>query len=122
MNRQTGTVLALVAGLVLGSVATHCGSRETPPPSSAEKAVEGEAQHHEKEGLVRLSPEAVQEARIELAAAGGGELEQVLTLPGEIALNADRVVHIVPRVGGIVRRVDKTLGEEVRAGEVMAVL
>jgi membrane fusion protein, heavy metal efflux system len=123
MNKQTGTVIvAFVGSLAAGSVAIHCGRRETPPPSSAEKTAEEEAHPHEKEGLVHLSQEAVKEAGIELATAGGGALEQVLTLPGEIALNADRVVHIVPRVGGIVQRVDKTLGDQVRAGEVLAIL
>jgi len=122
VNRQTGAVVvAFVVGLALGGVALHCGRGENPPPSSAEKTAE-ETHPHEKEGVVHLSSEAVKEAGIALATAGGGELEQVLTLPGEIALNADRVVHIVPRVGGIVQRVDKTLGDQVRAGDVLAVL
>src|SRR5437899_8555850 len=120
MNRQTGAVVvAFVVGLALGSVALHYGRGENPPPSSADKTAGEDAHPHETEGLVHLSPEAVKEAGIAVATASGGELEQVLRLPGEIALNADRVVHIVPRVGGIVRRVDNTLGDQVRAAEVL---
>lgn len=74
------------------------------------------------EGVVKLSPNAAQEFGIEVAAAAGGELEQTLTLPGQIVLNSDKVAHIVPRVAGIVHRVDKYLGEHVEVGEVMAVL
>jgi len=59
---------------------------------------------------------------VEVAEAAGGWLEQSLTLPGEIALNADHVAHIVPRVGGIVREVRKFLGEDVQPGEVMAII
>jgi len=83
---------------------------------------EGEGEHADDEGRIVLSERAIRDSGIEVAAAGGGELEQTLTLPGEIVLNADKVAHIVPRVAGIVRRVDKNLGDEVQAGEVMAIL
>ena len=88
---------------------------------------EGHAEHGEGErgpedGPLVLSEKAIRESGIEVAAASGGELEQTLTLPGEIVLNADKVAHIVPRVAGIVRRVDKNLGDDVQAGELMAIL
>jgi cobalt-zinc-cadmium efflux system membrane fusion protein len=83
---------------------------------------EVEDEHGDEEGLLVLTEKAIRESGIELAAAGGGDLEQTLTLPGEIVLNADKVAHIVPRVAGIVRRVDKNLGDDVQAGEVMAIL
>ncbi|GMU83754.1 MAG: hypothetical protein AMXMBFR47_36240 [Planctomycetota bacterium] len=82
----------------------------------------GEGEHGREEGRLVLSEKAIRQSGIEVAAASGGELEQALTLPGEIVLNADKVAHIVPRVGGIVRRVDKNLGDDVQAGEVMAIL
>jgi cobalt-zinc-cadmium efflux system membrane fusion protein len=85
-------------------------------------AEHGEGEHGHEGGPLVLSEKAIRESGIEVAAASGGELEQTLTLPGEIVLNADRVAHIVPRVGGIVRRVDKNLGDDVQAGEVMAIL
>jgi cobalt-zinc-cadmium efflux system membrane fusion protein len=83
---------------------------------------EHERQDKHEEGKLTLSPEAQREAGITITEALGGALEQTLNLPGEIMLNADRVVHIVPRVGGIVQRVNKTLGDEVKPGEIMAVL
>ncbi len=85
-------------------------------------AEHGEGEHGNEAGPLVLSEKAIRESGIEVAAASGGELEQALTLPGEIVLNADKVAHIVPRVGGIVRRVDKNLGDDVQAGEVMAIL
>ena len=80
-----------------------------------------EGESHEEEGIV-LSAEVRAQMGVEVAEAAGGRLEQMLALPGEIALNADRVAHIVPRVGGIVREVRKYLGEEVQPGEVMAII
>jgi cobalt-zinc-cadmium efflux system membrane fusion protein len=92
--------------------------KQEPPRSEGEHAEHSE---HD-EGKLTLSAEAQREAGITLTEATGGTLEQTLNLPGEITLNADRVVHIVPRVGGIVQRVYKTLGDEVRPGEIMAVI
>jgi cobalt-zinc-cadmium efflux system membrane fusion protein len=43
-------------------------------------------------------------------------------LPGEIALNADKVAHIVPRFPGIALEVRKNLGDRVGEGEVLAVV
>jgi membrane fusion protein, heavy metal efflux system len=79
-------------------------------------------EHGHAEGAIILSEKAIRDSGIQVVDAAAGELEQSLTLPGEIVLNADRVAHIVPRVTGIVRRVDKNLGDLVQAGEVMAIL
>ncbi|MBW2207922.1 MAG: efflux RND transporter periplasmic adaptor subunit, partial [Deltaproteobacteria bacterium] len=54
--------------------------------------------------------------------AGPGNLEAVLTLPGEIILNDDRVALVTPYVSGYVREIRKRQGDPVRKGEVMAVL
>jgi cobalt-zinc-cadmium efflux system membrane fusion protein len=64
----------------------------------------------------------MKEAGIEVEEAMGGSLDDTLALPGEVVLNSDTVAHIVPRVAGIVRRVDKSLGDDVLPGQVMAVL
>ena len=52
----------------------------------------------------------------------GRSVQTSLTLPGTIALNADRRVHVVSRIPGIVQEIRKQLGDAVRAGEVMAVI
>jgi cobalt-zinc-cadmium efflux system membrane fusion protein len=85
------------------------------------RAGEGGHEGH-ADGPIVLSEKAIRESGIKVVSAGGGELEQTLTLPGEVVLNADKVAHIVPRVSGIVRRVDKNLGDEVQAREVIAIL
>ncbi|HMK34302.1 MAG TPA: efflux RND transporter periplasmic adaptor subunit, partial [Desulfomonilaceae bacterium] len=53
---------------------------------------------------------------------GAGNLNVCLSLPGEIAVNADRMAHIVPRLSGVVREVKKNLRDFVKEGEVMAVI
>src|SRR3990167_4184079 len=74
------------------------------------------------EGRVELTPEAIQNAGIVIETAGLVQMKTVLELPGEIGLNIDRVVHVVPRLSGVVTAVYKNLGDMVRHGEVIAVL
>ena len=74
------------------------------------------------EGRVELTPEAVQSAGIVIETAGIVQMKTFLDLPGEIGLNIDKVVHVVPRLSGVVTAVYKNLGDTVKLGEVIAVL
>ena len=126
--------LGLTAPAAPGAKDKHDHSSEKPgkeiqgaPPS--EKTVapshqeEAEGQHgHGEERLVRMSEAEMRKFGIEVSTAGPGITSQQLPLPGEVALNTDRVAHIVPRVPGVVREVRKTLGDSVKQGEVMAVI
>ncbi len=82
---------------------------------------EGEGDH-DQGSLLEMTEEEVVRLGIEVLAAAPGGLGRTIDLLGEIVLNGDRVVHVVPRVGGIVRNVYKHLGDEVVRGEVMAVI
>jgi membrane fusion protein, heavy metal efflux system len=86
------------------------------------QADEKHGEEHDEEQVVRLSEAERHEFGIEVRTAGPGKLQMHVSLPGEVVLNADRRAHVVPRVPGIVRQVHKKLGDQVRAGEAMAVL
>ena len=79
-------------------------------------------EYSQVEGRVEVSPEAIQNAGIGIETAGTARIKTVLEFPGEIELNADKVVHVVPRVSGVVTEVRKNLGDAVEHGEVIAVL
>ena len=79
-------------------------------------------EYSQVEGRVELSPEAIQSAGIVVETAGSVQMKTVLELPGEIGLNIDRVVHVVPRLSGVITAVYKNLGDTVKHGEVIAVL
>lgn len=120
----------LILGAVLGGGATYSWSTGNNKPSSPVEHGDSDHEGHDQtegrdeheEGVIVLSPEQLREFGMEVRSAEAGEISSVLTLPGEIVLNADHVAHIVPRLSGIVTRVDKRLGDEVKPGEVMAVL
>jgi cobalt-zinc-cadmium efflux system membrane fusion protein len=59
---------------------------------------------------------------VELAEANARRLNVSVSLPGEVAVDPNRLAHIVPRVAGVVREVMKRQGDRVRAGERMAIL
>jgi cobalt-zinc-cadmium efflux system membrane fusion protein len=121
--------LTVLFTVVWMAVLTTCG---TDPQSGQHQGedIDAEEDHaghdnetdHEEARVVLLEPEELQELGIALEEAGPARIVLTTELPGEVRLNTDRSVHIVPRVGGIVREVFKSLGDRVRAGEVLAVL
>lgn len=73
-------------------------------------------------GSIVITEEALTSNNIRLTQAGPGRIAQLVELPGEILLNADKVAHIVPRFPGIAQTVYKNLGDEVTSGDVLAVI
>jgi cobalt-zinc-cadmium efflux system membrane fusion protein len=69
-----------------------------------------------------LDAAAQERLGLEIAEAGPGALEISVELPGEVQVNGDRMAHVGPRVGGVAREVYASLGDNVRAGQVLAVL
>lgn len=94
----------------------HDGHDE--PDKNAE---EGHEEEHEEE-IVRLSDAELKEFNIKLETAQAGALDQYIELPGEIILNIDRVAHVVPRVAGNIRDIQATVGDQVKKGQLLAVL
>ncbi len=119
--------LCTLAGIIAWMIAfMGCKQGEAPPgtppdapPAAAESAAKAPGS---PEGIVTLTSAQVKEFGVETGVAGPGRLRVEIVLPGEVTLNADRVGHVIPRVQGVVREVRKNLGDNVRRGEVMAVL
>ena len=78
--------------------------------------------YEQLEGRVHMDVNEAREAGIVVETAGPAEIDAAVSLSGEVALNADRTVHIVPRVSGVAARVVKNLGDRVSRGDVLAVI
>lgn len=74
------------------------------------------------EGRTEISQEGIKRSAIEIEAATLVRLENKIELPAEIALNADRVSHVVPQLSGVVSQVFKNLGDTINKGELLAVI
>ncbi len=98
---------------------------EEPHSFTAQVRLEETGRRHEwsfeeAEGRIELASEAIRGAAIDTARAGPASIEVTLEAPGEIRMNAERVVQVRPRFPGQVRDMRKTLGDAVRRGEVLA--
>ncbi len=74
------------------------------------------------EARAELSEEAIKNAGIKTETAGPKKIRKTIELSGEIVLNESKVVHIVPRLAGVVKKVFKHLGDDVKKGDVLAIL
>ncbi|MGJ7611617.1 MULTISPECIES: efflux RND transporter periplasmic adaptor subunit [unclassified Variovorax] len=85
---------------------------------------EGGAHKESEEGeeKIAFTDAQVKAADIAIASAGPARIKLALQLPGEIRFNEDRTAHVVPRVAGVVEGVSADLGQEVKRGQVLAVL
>ena len=81
----------------------------------------GDDDHAGEPGLT-LSERDRSDAGIALATAGPGRLELHTRFLGEVRVNEERLAHVVPPVPGVVREVSVRIGDDVRAGQLLAVL
>jgi cobalt-zinc-cadmium efflux system membrane fusion protein len=72
--------------------------------------------------VVSLSPEAIGAADIETDVARGRRVAVEVETPGEIRMDAERVVQVRPRFAGTVHELRKSLGDPVAKGEVVALV
>ena len=79
--------------------------------------------HHDHENeIVMLSEEQIKKHGIKINKAGPGKLLMSLSTRGKIILQPDRLVHIIPKVSGVVREAYKNIGDQILTNDLLAVL
>lgn len=114
-----GCASLLIASAVL-TLMTGCGSSETPPKPAEVVSAKTEA-HDDKDGL-KLSEEDAKRAGITLETVSLQSAPDAVAVTATITANLDRMARIAPRVDGRVLAAPASLGERVRAGQVLATL
>jgi cobalt-zinc-cadmium efflux system membrane fusion protein len=99
--------------------ADHAGTEHANDEANAEEHADNA---HGKEGHVELSPEAIKNADLQIETVSSLKINTTLSVYGKIAANEEAVAHIMPRFPGIVKAVNKRLGDTVQKGEVLAVV
>lgn len=116
-KRQKITIAAMVAVAVLFAGGVLGRERVAPAAKAEEKP------HDEPPtAAIPFTDAQIAAAAIQLRTATAAKLETFVRLPGEVKLNEDRTAHVTPRVDGIVQEVQANLGQQVRKGELLAVV
>ena len=132
----------IIAGVVLGALILNmdkgrhvsAGDDDNAPsaaaPAAGAKNDGKDAPGAEAKGAGGAAPHAshvvmddaqVTASAIDVQAAGPARISAVAQFPGEIQLNDDRTVHVVPRVAGIAESVPVSTGQTVKKGQLLAV-
>ena len=77
---------------------------------------------HDAGDVIRLTPDEITELGITTAPARTRLLRLETELLGEIALNVERTAHVFPTLPGVTESVQKTIGDTVATGDVLAII
>lgn len=138
---QRLSIAALVATGLLGSAAVLWSGKNERPAAAGEahrhdepgaktaaaRHEAGEAKGPDRDDLEeerRVALSAAQQARagITVTPAGPAALQAASDFQGEVRFNEDRTAHVVPHLAGVAASVDAHQGQQVRAGQVLAVI
>ena len=135
--------LLMVLLLIIGAAVTgwiFASGKAEPEKTKPEVHVEGNDEHakdepgkdepgkkeghagEEKESRITMTDAQLRQSGVEIATAGPARIGSAVKLIGEIHLNADRTVHVVPRLTGLVEAVLASAGDRVRKDQVLAVI
>ena len=78
--------------------------------------------HAQIEGRVRMPNASLKSNGIKIITAGPATIKPTLTLPGEIIFNHHTIVKVVPRMPGMITSVNRHVGQQVKKGEILAVI
>ena len=74
------------------------------------------------EGRTVMTPEAVKNSGIVIESAGSAKIKTIIKVNGRVLPNEDHMTHVIPRYPGIVKKINKRLGDAVAKDEVVAVV
>ena len=78
--------------------------------------------YEQVEARVSMTDQQLKQNNVEVLTAGPARIKSALQLIGEIRFNEDRLVHVVPRLTGVVESSAVNAGDRVRKGQVLAVI
>lgn len=125
---MTTTNRMLIPGLLVALLAASCGRNadegQDAGQEEAEVAEHDEHGHdeHGEDGVVELTPEAIERIGLATETAARTTLAGRRTTTGTLGFDEERLAHVAPRVDGRLVRVPASLGSRVSADEVLAVV
>lgn len=151
-NGYSGLIIgiALLLGVVIGAMVVLVINTKLPPESTASQEkvnssmvdassnvnnnvnnnqqpgkqghTVNKKQEEQQDEIIPFDEKQIDQADIVIDHAGPQLIGSVTQLSGEIKFNEDRTAHIVPRLGGIVESVSADMGQQVKKGQLLAVI
>lgn len=131
LRSQGALALGVLVGIVVAqapslirSVLSSTGSNASISAPAAHKDHDEKEGHapEAKEGVVAMSEERMAAAKIVVVPVEAGDLRKLLSVPGAVMADRDRIGRVAARVAGTVVELRKGLGDMVQKGEVIAIL
>jgi len=104
----------IAVGLLVCVALAACGKRE-PEREESEQTEAAEGMEH-----AQITQAAATNVGIEVREAQPASIRDVLVLYGVVQANGERIRNVSARFPGVVRTVQRAMGETVKAGEVLA--
>jgi len=79
-------------------------------------------EEHNEDKAIKLTAEEQKEFQIEIKKVKPGIIQDHIDLTGEIIPDPTKLAHMTPRFSGIVKEVNKTIGDKVKKGEIIAII
>lgn len=118
-------LLAMLVAAALAAAVTGCGKKGEAPAAQAEAGAgkdEPKKEEAKEGGALTLSSEEAQRAGIKIEPLEPGAFADAVTVTATIRPNQDRIARVAPRVEGRIISVAAKLGDNVKPGQVLAVL
>ena len=104
----------LATALTIAIIVAACGDRAVEPPTTiAAEEINGQAENRSP----IIQPPANIRQRLRTETIASRVIPEMVTAPGEVALNLRQVAKITSRIEGQVERIHVQLGDRVRAGQ-----
>lgn len=115
--------LALLGAAVLLSALAACGGgKPADGKASTESKEAPKAEGGKEAGGLKLSAEEAQRAGLKVETLAQQAFADAITVTATIRPNQDRIARVAPRVEGRIVQVTASLGAQVKAGQLLAVL
>lgn len=113
----------ILVALLAGSAIMIAGCED--PGAAASKDRHAAEEHHDHAAAggsrqIKLAMGQIASAGIQLAQAGPASIRETLPVYGTIAPNAERVRDVTARFPGVIRSLQRKVGDSVRQGEALA--
>ncbi len=127
-GQLVAVLLIIVIGALLALLILTQTDRKAARPADDDDgprpaAVQTPSLQKQEQDVPRVSMDdaQIEASGIDVAKADVAQIASVVQFPGEVQLNDDRTVHVVPRVPGIAEAVLVSTGQTVRRGQTLAI-